>query len=59
MPLWSAILIFIAAAAGIVLSAARIERRGARIACICVCALAAVLSLVYIALTLILVGGVD
>ncbi len=59
MPLWGAVVALVAAIAAIVLGARRIENKTARTACIIIAAIIGAVSLVYIALTLILVSAVD
>lgn len=59
MPLWGAVVALVAAIAAIVLDVRRIENKKARTAGIIIASIIGVVSLVYIALTLILVSAVD
>lgn len=60
MPLWLAVVLLLAAAAGIVLSAKYLRKnRAARILCIVGCALIAAACAVYIGLTLLFVDAVS
>lgn len=59
MPLWGAVVALVAAIAAIVLDVRKIENKKARTAGIIIASVIGVVSLVYIALTLILVSAVD
>lgn len=59
MPLWMAIILFILAAAGIVLSCIIPKGSKARTPCIIICALLALACAAYIGLTLLLVDAVS
>ena len=60
MEFWAAVLLFLLAVAGIVLSAVCLRRKKAlRVACIVVCSLAAAALAAYIGLTLVLVDAVQ
>lgn len=60
MPLWMAVILFILAAAGIILSCKLIPKGSkARIPCIIICALLALACAAYIGLTLLFVDAVS
>lgn len=59
MPLWGAVVALVAAIAAIVLDVRKIENKKARTAGIIIAYVIGAVSLVYIALTLILVSAVD
>ena len=59
MPLWGAVVALVAAIAAIVLDVRKIENKKARTAGIIIASIIGAVSLVYIALTLILVSAVD
>lgn len=59
MPLWGAVVALVAAIAAIVLDVRKIENKKARTAGIIIASIIGAVSLVYILLTLILVGAVD
>ena len=59
MPLWGAVVALVAAIAAIVLDVRKIENKKARTASIIIASIIGAVSLVYILLTLILVGAVD
>ena len=59
MPLWGAVIALVAAIAAIVLDVRKIENKKARTAGIIIASIIGAVSLVYIALTLILVSAVD
>ena len=59
MPLWGAVVALVAAIAAIVLDVRKIENKKARTAGIIIASIIVAVSLVYIALTLILVSAVD
>ena len=59
MPLWGAVVALVAAIAAIVLDVRKIENKKARTAGIIIASIVGAVSLVYILLTLILVGAVD
>lgn len=59
MPLWGAVVALVAAIAAIVLDVRKIENKKARTAGIIIASVIGAVSLVYIALTLILVSAVD